>query len=241
MISAEEFLAGRGMQPRPASASTTDARYDAGTGPAEDAASTPLVPDAVEPIDDLEAAAAAEAIAEGAEGPTRPVQVRRGAFRHAMAEHPEDAEACKEAALRLLDAAGRSTGALRDKLVERGYDADVVDAVVGRLVALRLMDDEEYARSVVRSCVGRMYGRRGTERELVRKGVPRDVAQRVVQEAEDEGGFVEAAWALGRSVARKTGGKDMQVAMRRFWGAAGRKGHDAATVRQVADALFKGK
>lgn len=162
-----------------------------------------------------------------------------GGFAYTPTDDPHDEERCKEAALRLLDAAARSTGALRAKLAERGYADDVVAKVVDRLTELRLLDDEDYARSVVRSCAKRMMGMRGAVMEMTRKGVDRALAMRVAAEAADDGVFVDAAWALGRAVAARTRGNDAQVARRRFWGAGGRKGHDPQTLREVGDALFR--
>lgn len=162
-----------------------------------------------------------------------------GGFAYTPTDDPHDEERCKEAALRLLDAAARSTGALRAKLAERGYADDVVAKVVDRLTELRLLDDEDYARSVVCSCAKRMMGMRGAVMEMTRKGVDRALAMRVAAEAADDGVFVDAAWALGRAVAARTRGNDAQVARRRFWGAGGRKGHDPQTLREVGDALFR--
>lgn len=151
---------------------------------------------------------------------------------------PSDFDACREAAFRLLDAAARSTQTLRRRLLDKGYDEDTVDDVIRRLIELGLLDDEAYARSVVRYCASRMMGGRGTVMELRRKGVPASLAGKVTGEAAAQGVFEEAAWELGRSVARKTRGLDRQVRMRRFWSAGGRKGHDADTLRRVAHELL---
>lgn len=164
-----------------------------------------------------------------------------GGFAVTQTDDPRDGERCKEAALRLLDAAARSTGALRAKLAERGYADDVIGEVVDRLTELRLLDDEEYARAVARSCANRMMGMRGAVMEMTRKGVDRALATRVAAEADADGLFVDAAWALGRSVAARTRGKDPQVARRRFWSAGGRKGHDSQTLREVGEALFSAR
>lgn len=149
-----------------------------------------------------------------------------------------DEDACREAALRLLDCADRSSGALLERLVLKGYDETVADAVVSRLREVGLVNDEEYARSVVRYCAGRMLGERGTLLELSRKHVDRALAQQVVGEARDAGVFVDAAWELGRSVAARTAGLDLQVRRRRFWAAGGRKGHSPDILREVFYSLF---
>ena len=147
-------------------------------------------------------------------------------------------DTCREAALRLLDAAPRSSGALRDRLLGKGFDETVVERVVERMVDLLLINDPDYAESVVRVCAGRMMGRRGTAMELDRKGVDRALAVQVLDEAERQGVFEDAAWELGRRTARKTQGLDRQVRQRRFWAAGGRKGHNPETLRRVAAELF---
>ena len=107
-----------------------------------------------------------------------------------------------------------------------------------RLTELHLLDDRDYAESVVRSCAGRMMGRRGTVMELTRKGVDRAMAASVADEAERQGVFEDAAWELGRQVARRTEGLERQVLQRRLWSAGGRKGHDPETLRRVAHELL---
>ena len=151
---------------------------------------------------------------------------------------PCDEDACREAALRLLDRADRSSAALLERLVLKGYDETVADAVVARLREVGLVNDEEYARSVVRYCAGRMLGERGTLLELSRKRVDRALSQQVVSEAREAGVFVDAAWELGRSVAARTAGLDLQVRRRRFWAAGGRKGHSPDILRDISHSLF---
>lgn len=151
---------------------------------------------------------------------------------------PHDFDACREAAFRLLDAAPRSTGALRQRLAGKGYDDGMIDDVIDRLAELHLLDDEAYARSVVRYCSNRMMGYRGAVMEMRRKGVAPSLAHRIADEAAAQGVFEEAAWELGRKVAKKTRGLDRQVRLRRFWSAGGRKGHDSDTLRRVAHELL---
>ena len=144
----------------------------------------------------------------------------------AVVEDPNDLDACREAALRLLDAAPRASGEA------------IVDEVIERLIRVQLIDDGAYAESAVRYCAGRMMGRRGTVMELARKGVDRKLAEQVCDEAEQNGIFEDAAWELGRQIARKTHGLDRRVRQRRLWSAGGRKGHSPETLRRVAAALL---
>ena len=68
--------------------------------------------------------------------------------------------------MRLLDAAPRASGALRERLLAKGYGEAIVDEVIERLIRVQLIDDGAYAESAVRYCAGRMMGRRGTVMEL---------------------------------------------------------------------------
>ncbi|MFT8703921.1 regulatory protein RecX [Bifidobacterium aquikefiricola] len=150
----------------------------------------------------------------------------------------DDIDACREAALRLLDAAPRSSGGLKQRLMDKEFAEPVIDEVIARLQRVLLINDEEYAQSAVRYCLSRNLGARFTERELLRKGVDRALAQRLVTEAADAGDFVDAAYELGRTVLRKTRGMDPVKRKRRFWSAGGRKGHSPDIIRQVANELF---
>ncbi|MSD91423.1 RecX family transcriptional regulator [Bifidobacterium asteroides] len=149
-----------------------------------------------------------------------------------------DADACREAALTLLDAAARSSGALTRRLVDKGFDTNVVDQVIDRLTKLGLLDDRAYAQDLLRSCLHRTMGERGVLSEMTRKGLDPGLAAQVVAQASHEGLFVDSAYELGRKVARKTAGLDLKVRKRRFWSAGSRKGHSPGLLNQVAADLF---
>ena len=150
----------------------------------------------------------------------------------------EDLDSCRETALRLLDAAPRSSGALRERLLSKGYPPDVIDEVILRLQRVELIDDQAYAQSAVHYCVTRMMGRRGALMEMIRKGVDRQLAEESARIADEQGAFTDAAWQLGRSVASKTSGLPREVRRRRFWSAGGRKGHNPEILREIAHELF---
>ena len=150
----------------------------------------------------------------------------------------DDADACRESALTLLDASARSSGALARRLVDKGFDTNVVDQVIDRLTKLGLVDDQAYAQDLLRSCLHRTMGERGVLSEMTRKGLDPGLAAQVVAQASREGLFVDSAYELGRKVARKTAGLDLKVRKRRFWSAGSRKGHSPGLLNQVAADLF---
>lgn len=150
-------------------------------------------------------------------------------------DEARDVDMCQEAALTLLDAAARSTGAMKERLARKGYAPETIATVISNLTRVGLLNDESYAEDAVRYCLTRCMGRRGTVAELVRKGVDRHLADRVTRQAEEQGLFVDSAYRLGRQVAGRTEGLDRAVRLRRFWSAGGRKGHSPADLRAVVD------
>ncbi len=224
MISAEDFLRNQGLQPD----------ETAVEGPAR----------VLEHTGDV-GSCSDDVFAEGGKKRGRTIRSRHsrhagrvGSENQGVEFDPNDFDACRESALRLLDAAPRSSGTMRERLLGKGYDSCAVEGVIERLVDVRLIDDEAYAYSAVRYCVSRMLGRRATMMELGRKGVDRALARRVCDEAESQGMFVEAAWELGRRTMRKTANLAPEVRKRRFWSAGGRKGHNPEILREVAQELF---
>ena len=240
MISAEEFLSRRGVDVNQGMDDRNRGSGVVGAG----AAHAGFAGDAAHAVGvDVTFDSDADAEAPGTDGCA---WGRRGGFENASpgagigagVEDPKDLDACREAALRLLDAAPRASGALRERLVAKGYDADVADDVIERLTRVQLLDDDSYARSAVRYCAGRLLGARATVTELTRKGVDRRLAQQVVSQAEEDGVFEEAAWELGHQYARKTQGMDPDKRRQRFWSAGGRKGHSPETLQRISRELF---
>ncbi|WP_152593200.1 regulatory protein RecX [Bifidobacterium gallicum] len=163
---------------------------------------------------------------------------RHGGFAFVPAADGMDRQACMDTALRLLDASSRSTGAMRERLGERGFEAEVIESVMDRLAELGYMDDAAVGRSLMRSCLHKHMGEQGVRHTLLRKGVARSCVDAVIAQGRDEGLFEQSAWELGQTVAAKTRGMERQARLRRFWSAGARKGHGSADLRRVADELF---
>ena len=79
----------------------------------------------------------------------------------------------KERALRMIDARPLSERELFDKLIEKGETEAHAAAVVARFIELRLINDAEYARMLVRHYAAKGYGARRVRDELYRHKVGR--------------------------------------------------------------------
>lgn len=152
-------------------------------------------------------------------------------------ERAGDVEACREAALRLLERMRRTRQGLARKLKERGFEGVTIDAVLERLAGVGLVDDAEYVRAFLRERWGRRSaGWRRLEMDLRARGVgAEDIAQgRARLEAEsgaaDE---VAAAARVVAQVARRYAALEPRVRRQRLWALLARRGFDGDVIEQA--------
>jgi regulatory protein len=88
-----------------------------------------------------------------------------------------DSAAAERAAVTLLARRDHACGELAGKLRERGYDAEVIDALVADLRSRRLLDDERYAGHYVEYHRARGQGPVRIRRELGMVGVEAAIAE----------------------------------------------------------------
>ena len=134
-------------------------------------------------------------------------------------------------ALNVLGYRARSRGELRERLARAGYATETVEAVVCRLEELGYLDDEEFARNLVRS-EARKYGPRRIYGDLRRAGVDEEVAQETVEEEFAERSEHEAARAAAGRRYNTVQGSDAQA--RRVYGFLVRRGYSASVCAEVA-------
>jgi regulatory protein len=133
--------------------------------------------------------------------------LRKRAPRRSPAADPKDAAAAEQAAVALLARRDFAGGELSARLRERGFEPAVVEALLERLRARRLLNDERYAAHFVQYHSARGQGPVRIRRDLEAVGV--------------EAALVEAAlgavpdWAaLAREVRRRRFGAEPPQAWR---------------------------
>lgn len=150
-------------------------------------------------------------------------------------------DVAKAIVLRQLTMAPRSRKQLADKLRSKGCDDDVAAAVLDRLTEVGLIDDEAYARMLVRSQqVGRGLAKRALAQELRKKGIDDEIAHETLDQVDPEQ-EKEQARALVAKKMRSMHGLDATVQTRRLAGMLARKGYPSsvswAVIREaVSDA-----
>ncbi len=146
------------------------------------------------------------------------------------------------AAVRIMTRRAKSAQELRRKLREYKHEPEAIGWVIERLTELGVLNDAEYARTVVRSQLSRKpAGRRRLAGKLWEKGIEQSVIDRVLDEALGERDALADARKLARQAARSISDRHgAEVRKRRIAGRLARRGFDFDVVRRVVDELDLG-
>lgn len=145
---------------------------------------------------------------------------------------PQYAQA-KRIVLRKLAAAPRSRAQLAEALADKEIPEPVAEAVLDRMEAVGLVDDEAFAEMVVRSVsAGRGLARRSIAEELRKRGVSDEIAEEALAPIDDSDERDSARRLVDKKL-RTMSGLDFQVKQRRLAGMLARKGYSAGVVYPV--------
>lgn len=151
----------------------------------------------------------------------------------------DPAQAARTIVLRRLAAAPRTYAQLRDGLLERGFEINVITAVLDRYVEVGLINDTEFAEMWVRSRHSiRGNARSVLRRELRDKGVPTDDAEVALATITDEAERERAGDLVRRKLA-STVRLEHQARVRRLASMLARRGYPPGVcfgvVKEVLD------
>jgi regulatory protein len=109
--------------------------------------------------------------------------------RHAAIDDPE---IVLNAAIRFLEVRSRSVAEVRRRLTRAGYREELVSGAIDRLLELRMLDDEAFARLWLESRDrARPRGERALRQELAQKGVERGLVDVLLDQRNAEDGAEE--------------------------------------------------
>ena len=150
-------------------------------------------------------------------------------------ERASDPAAVREAALKLIERMRRTRSDLRKRLIDKGYDAPIVDEVLDRLTEVGLVNDVEYARAFLRGRWGRRAaGWRRLETDLRGRGIAADDIDRARTSLEQEIGEVDEAASARRVIeqaARRYAKLDPRIRRQRLYALLQRRGFDGDVIR----------
>jgi regulatory protein len=179
-------------------------------------------------------------------GPDRVAARKARLERHASETDPD---VVLNAAARFLEARQRSIHEVRRHLTASAYPAELVERAIERLVELRMLDDETFARTWVESRDrAHPRGQQALRRELALKGIDRETAALVLAERgtevdesapDDESPDVSAdIRAAERLLARREAAlariADLRVRRQRAYALLARNGFDPEVCREVS-------
>jgi regulatory protein len=149
-------------------------------------------------------------------------------------------ESIREAALYLLGYRARSCHELRERLHAKGFAADDVDELILRFCEVGLLDDERFARDVIRYHTRtHPLGRFGLMRELRLKGIADELSHRVLDEELPAEAEVELALAaIKRILNRKL---DVKSKYKKAMGYLNRRGFGTHTLNAVQAEILKNR
>ncbi len=147
---------------------------------------------------------------------------------------PSDPETrARDICLRQLTGAPRTRAQLADTLRRRGIDDDVAEAVLDRLVDVRLVDDAAYAQAWVRSRhTGRGLARRALAHELRARGVDDGHVSNALAGLDHDEERATARALVERRLRAMTG-LPHETRVRRLAGMLARKGYPPGLAAQV--------
>jgi regulatory protein len=146
--------------------------------------------------------------------------------------HEEQLDAARDAALRLLAIRERSAVELRSRLRQKGFDPDVIVAVMERLQESKLQDDGRFGSQFVEAATRRGLAGRRIQAELRARGLSRE--QAAVAAVEDPDVELARSRELAARRAARMGDLPIEARARRLMGLLARKGFDPDTCRIVA-------
>jgi regulatory protein len=137
--------------------------------------------------------------------------------------------------LRLLTVRARTRAELAGRLAKRGYSHDVVDAVLSRLEAVGLINDEDFAGQWVRSRqVNAGKGKRALAAELRTKGVDDELIAAALGGIDAGTERLVAEQLVERRMRREVlGDGDDAKVMRRLVGMLARRGYSQTMAAAV--------
>ena len=157
-----------------------------------------------------------------------------------MAKAENGVRRARDAALKYLGVRAHTVRELREKLLRKRFPETVVVRVIEELENLRLLDDDQFARTWVETRQRtRPVGSARLEEELRRKGIDETVIARVLEEFRETLDTPDEAVSLLRRQKWRYAGLEEKKAKRRMWGFLARRGYPQEAMRRAIDKVWE--
>ena len=154
-------------------------------------------------------------------------------------EVDEEIDRAKQRAFTYLAHKPRTEEEVRRKLRKQDLGRRVINEVVDRLYELDYLDDEQYAADYAHNRFSNKgYGPIRIERELIKRGIDRHLAERAVAEFFEEESEIEMAREQAKKKwSRVAGEPDIRKQKRKLFGYLQRRGFTPDIIYRIVDEL----
>ena len=148
----------------------------------------------------------------------------------------------KQRAFRLLGRRLHSTGELRQKLLQKLYDKNLVEVVINELKLKNYLDDEEFVKQFVHEKVhSKKWSKKKIHSELIKHNIKQPIIERMLSEnISDEEHYNNAVMVAEKKmksfINRKIEKKEARTKLIAF---LKMKGYDYSTIKKVCEDLIK--
>lgn len=140
-------------------------------------------------------------------------------------------ESALKRAFRLLGYRDRSEKEMYEKLMKKGFSAEVAWNAVAYLKDRGFIDDRKFAGILKKDAIERKHlGRRGTRAYLINKGISGDIADEILG---DEDNYLDTAKNLVEKKLRSLKACDKETTKRRLWGMLARRGFSYGIINKA--------
>lgn len=111
--------------------------------------------------------------------------------------HDEEQQNAFLQAIRFISHKPRSKKEIENKLSQNGYEEEIIQVVMHKLMEQKYVDDQEYAKALTEYRIhSQKKGRRWIMQELVHKGIPKSFADQAIEQINEETEY-QLAYELG--------------------------------------------
>lgn len=152
----------------------------------------------------------------------------------------DDFRKAEEAAYRLLSYKPRSRRELFLRLEVKGFTREVIEDVIGKLESQKYLNDVAYGQTLARSLIQRkLLGKEALIAELLKKGLDRDVIERIAEESYNETDEFKLASEALEKKWNSLKGKPEEIVKRKASDYLRRKGFPFSVIRRVLIEKFE--
>ena len=146
----------------------------------------------------------------------------------------------KKSALDFLSYRIRSIAEIKDKLKSKKISSGTIDKTIAHLGKLGLINDEEFAKQLVQSKMGKKpSGRKVIRQKLFQKGISKDTADKVIEELYTPDKENELITDIYNKYTKKLEGKDKFQKRRKLFEHLIRKGFDIDAINELLNEKLK--